>query len=223
MSAPTIRRLASIKDVSAFQEYLRTLNLNLPCDAKVDSAASSLLDPIDRGGVKIGNRIAVNPMEGWDGTPDGNPSDNTVRRWQRFGQSGAKLIWGGEAAAVNHTGRANPNQVVVAPHTRDGLARMRTALIDEHKRVMGNIDGLVIGLQLTHSGRYCRPNASNKSEPRILYRHPILDRRLKLGPDYRVAHGPGLHAELDALLGDAILAGDNGANASTAAQSVAVS
>ena len=84
MSAPTIRRLASIKDVSAFQEYLRTLNLNLPCDAKVDSAASSLLDPIDRGGVKIGNRIAVNPMEGWDGTPDGNPSDNTVRRWQRL-------------------------------------------------------------------------------------------------------------------------------------------
>jgi 2,4-dienoyl-CoA reductase-like NADH-dependent reductase (Old Yellow Enzyme family) len=184
MSAPTIRRLASIKDVSAFQEYLRTLNLNLPCDAKVDNANSSLLEPIQRGDVKIGNRIAVNPMEGWDGTPDGNPSDNTVRRWQRFGQSGAKLIWGGEAAAVNHAGRANPNQVVVAPHTRDGLARMRTALIDEHKRTMGNTDGLVIGLQLTHSGRYCRPNASGKPEPRIVYRHPILDRRLKLGPDY---------------------------------------
>jgi DNA polymerase-3 subunit alpha len=36
----------------------------------------------------------------------------------------------------------------------------------------------------------------------------IGERRLKLGPDFRVAHGPGLHAELDALLGDAILAGD---------------
>jgi NADPH2 dehydrogenase len=186
MSVPTIRRLASIKDVSAFREYLRTLNLNLPCDSNVDTTASSLLEPIQRDDVKIGNRIAVNPMEGWDGTPDGNPSDNTVRRWQRFGQSGAKLIWGGEAAAVNHAGRANPNQVVVAPHTRDGLARMRTALVEEHKRVMGSTDGLVIGLQLTHSGRYCRPNASNKSEPRILYRHPILDRRLKLGPDYPV-------------------------------------
>src|SRR5215475_11856480 len=183
MSAPTIRRLASIKDVSAFQGYLRTLNLTLPCDATVDNASSSLLKPIERGGIKIGNRIAINPMEGWDGTPDGNPTDNTVRRWQRFGQSGAKLIWGGEAAAVNHAGRANPNQVVVAPHTRDGLARMRAALIDEHKRTMGGSDDLVIGLQLTHSGRYCRPNASNKPEPRILYRHPILDRRLKLGPE----------------------------------------
>src|ERR1700722_4018175 len=151
MSAPTIRRLASNKGGCAIQEYLRMLNLNLPCDSKVDSTASSLLEPIQRGDVKIGNRIAVNPMEGWDGTRGGNPSDNTVRRWQPFGQSGAKLIWGGEPAAVNHAGRANPNHVVVAPHTRDGLARMRSALISEHSRVMGNTEGLVIGLQLTHS------------------------------------------------------------------------
>ncbi len=40
----------------------------------------------------------------------------------------------------------------------------------------------------------------------------VGERRLKLGPDFRVAHGPGLHADLDALLGDAILpAGDGGA------------
>jgi NADPH2 dehydrogenase len=186
MTAPTIRRLASIKDVPTFQEYLRDLSLDLPCDGNVDSAHSPLLQPIQRSDLRIGNRIAVNPMEGWDGTPDGNPSDNTVRRWRRFGQSGAKLIWGGEAAAVNHGGRANPNQIVVAPHTRDGLARMREALIDEHKRAMGNTNDLVIGLQLTHSGRYCRPNASNKPEPRILYRHPILDARLKLDANYPV-------------------------------------
>src|ERR1700722_11820801 len=115
MSAPTIRRLASIKDVSAFQEYLRTLNLNLPCDSHIDTAASSLLEPIQRGDVKNGNPITVNPMEGGDGTPNGNPSDNPVRRWQRFGQSGAKLIWGGEAAAVNHPRRAHPQTHTVAP------------------------------------------------------------------------------------------------------------
>jgi len=40
----------------------------------------------------------------------------------------------------------------------------------------------------------------------------IGDRRLKLGPDFRIAHSAGLHAELDALLGHAILAdGDGGA------------
>jgi hypothetical protein len=34
----------------------------------------------------------------------------------------------------------------------------------------------------------------------------VGDRRLKLGPGFRVAHSASLHAELDALLGDAILA-----------------
>jgi len=34
----------------------------------------------------------------------------------------------------------------------------------------------------------------------------IGDRRLKLGPDFRVTHSAGLHAELDRLLGHAILA-----------------
>ncbi len=65
--------------------------------------------------MRIGNRLAVNPMEGWDGELDGRPSENTVRRWRRFGVSGAKLIWGGEAVAVRPDGRANPNQLVMAP------------------------------------------------------------------------------------------------------------
>ena len=39
------------------------------------------------------------------------PSDKTLRRWHRFGRSGAKLIWGGEAFAVRADGRANPNQL----------------------------------------------------------------------------------------------------------------
>jgi DNA polymerase-3 subunit alpha len=38
----------------------------------------------------------------------------------------------------------------------------------------------------------------------------VGERRLKLGPEFRVAHGPGLHAELDALLGEAILGGGDG-------------
>src|SRR5207342_2301798 len=119
---------------------------------------------------------AVQPMEGWDATPDGAPSENTVRRWKRFGRSGGKLIWGGEAVAVSHEGRANPNQLVIAEHTKRDLAALRVTLIEEHVRTTGSDDGLVIGLQLTHSGRYCRPNRHDKPEPKILYHHPILDR-----------------------------------------------
>ena len=185
MNAGAIVRIGSLKGVGGFQDHLRTLHLQIPCDAEVVTGAQSPLRwPLERGPFKIGNRIAVQPMEGWDATPDGAPSENTVRRWQRFGRSGGKLIWGGEAVAVSHEGRANPNQLLASSHTQNALAHLRTVLVREHILTTGNDDGLVIGLQLTHSGRYCRPNEHNRPEPRILYHHPLLDRRLKLPPDY---------------------------------------
>jgi NADPH2 dehydrogenase len=185
VTAPQILRLGGLKNVSQFAEHLRALHLQIPCDREILRAADSpLFLSLTRGEIRIGNRIAINPMEGWDGTADGNPTENTLRRWRRFGQSGAKLIWGGEAVAVSHGGRANPNQLLIAQHTRAGLAQLRAALIAEHKQAAGSDAGLLIGLQLTHSGRYCKPNLHHRPEPRILYHHPILDRRLGLPPDY---------------------------------------
>jgi NADPH2 dehydrogenase len=184
MSIRPIARLGSIKGVAHFQEHLRVMKLDIPCDDQLAQGAESPLRwPLVSGELKIGNRIAVQPMEGWDGSLDGNPTENTLRRWQRFGGSGAKLIWGGEAAAISQEGRANPNQLMIAPHTEKGLAQLRTALIEQHRRTTGSDDGLLIGLQLTHSGRYSRPNqgSHNSADARTLYRHPILDRRLGLG------------------------------------------
>lgn len=187
MNANSILRLGSIKTVAQFKEHLNALHLSIPCDVELASAAeSSLREPLVKGRIRIGNRIAVQPMEGWDGTRDGNPTENTIRRWRRFGASGAKLIWGGEAVAVSHEGRANPNQLVAATHTYDNLAQLRAVLMEEHRRTTGSDSELMIGLQLTHSGRFSRPDAHERNEPRILYRHPILDRRLKLGDDYPV-------------------------------------
>ncbi len=187
MNGRTILRLGSLKDVARFQEHVRSLQLNMPCDSEIVRCAESpLRQPLFRAEIKIGNRIAVHPMEGWDGTADGNPSEHTIRRWKRFGRSGAKLIWGGEAVAVTHEGRANPNQLVIAEHTRAGLECLRKVLVEEHRRTTGSEEGLFIGLQLTHSGRFCRPNKHDRPEPRILYHHPILDRRLGLTRDYPV-------------------------------------
>jgi 2,4-dienoyl-CoA reductase-like NADH-dependent reductase (Old Yellow Enzyme family) len=198
MTSSAIVRLGTIKDVARFVEHLRSLGLNIPCDNEVQHGTDSpLLAKLQSGNLRIGNRIAIHPMEGWDGTLDGQPSEHTLRRWRRFGQSGAKLIWGGEAVAVNHEGRANPNQLVIGEHTRDGLAELRAVLIEEHKKVAGSDEGLLIGLQLTHSGRYCRPNAGGRAEPRILYRHPILDRRLSLPADYPVLSDAGVLAIIE--------------------------
>jgi 2,4-dienoyl-CoA reductase-like NADH-dependent reductase (Old Yellow Enzyme family) len=187
MSTLPILRLGTVKEVERFQAHVQSLGLTIPCDSElVRGKDSPLRAPLKRGGITIGNRIAVQPMEGWDGTADGNPSEHTFERWKKFGRSGAKLIWGGEAVAVTHAGRANPNQLVIAEHTKKGLAKLRRTLIDEHIRTTGAEEGLLIGLQLTHSGRYCRPNRHDKPEPQILYHHPILDRKLGLPADYPV-------------------------------------
>jgi NADPH2 dehydrogenase len=158
---------------------------------------SPLRVPITRGGLTIGNRIAVQPMEGWDGTLDGNPTESTARRWRRFGSSGAKLIWGGEAVAVSHEGRANPRQLLMAPHTEKGLAQLRAALIEEHRHSTGSDEGLLIGLQLTHSGRYSRPNEHHRPEPRIAFHHPLLDQRLSLPNDFPLVSDAELQRIID--------------------------
>jgi NADPH2 dehydrogenase len=197
MSARPIARLGSMHGIEPFQEHLKTLGVKIPCDPEpIAGADSPLAKSLARGRIKIANRIAVQPMEGWDGSADGNPSEHTIRRWQRFGQSGAKLIWGGEAVAVSHSGRANPNQLVAAEHTKRGLAQLRSALLLEHRQTTGSEEGLLIGLQLTHSGRFCRPNQKDRAEPCIVYRHPILDRRLGLAADYPLLSD----AEIEAIV-----------------------
>ena len=117
-------------------------------------------------------------MEGWDGTTDGRPTDLTRRRWQRFGESGAKLIWGGEAFAVRHDGRANPNQLCLGPTSEADLVQLREDLLDGHRGAGLDTDDLVIGLQLTHSGRYARPDPDKQPKPLAAYPHPVLDRRV---------------------------------------------
>jgi NADPH2 dehydrogenase len=185
MSTIPILRLGAVKNVQGFIDHAQSLDLTIPCDRELLAGKESPLRlPLERGGFKFSNRIAVQPMEGWDALPDGNPSEYTLRRWRRFGKSGASLVWGGEAVAVSHEARANPNQLVIAPHTLAGLANLRTALLESYRETTGRDAPPLIGLQLTHSGRYCRPNAYDRPEPRILYHHPILDAKLGLPADF---------------------------------------
>src|SRR6266480_4708424 len=131
-------KVASFKTAQAFRAHLRSLSLDLELDNTVLSAPESpLAQPLEFAspiaGIKtIGNRFSVLPMEGWDGTEDGQPTPLTLRRWQHFGESGAKLIWGGEAVAVRHDGRANPNQLLSNDETTAELENLRRVLVDAH-------------------------------------------------------------------------------------------
>ncbi len=202
-SSSNYRRIASLKTADGFAAYVERLGIKLNFDRELqfgDDAPLAQCYQLDE--FKIGNRFCILPMEGWDGTEDGKPSELTIRRWRHFGESGAKLIWGGEAVAVRHDGRANPNQLMSSDATQASLEALRQTLVDAHKEKCESTDDLLVGLQLTHSGRFARPNDKQRLEPRILYHHPILDRKFGLAPDY-----PCLtDAEIDDLIGDFVKA-----------------
>jgi 2,4-dienoyl-CoA reductase-like NADH-dependent reductase (Old Yellow Enzyme family) len=185
MSERTYTPIGGIRSVAEFKAHVASVGLSLPCDDDLETGTEApLAQTIAFNGKQIGNRFCIHPMEGWDALPDGQPSECTVRRWRNFGLSGAKLIWGGEAVAVRHEGRANPNQLLINEHTKAGIARLRETLIAAHEEACGNTDDLLVGLQLTHSGRYSCPNEKLRGEPRILYHHPFLDARVKVDDDY---------------------------------------
>jgi 2,4-dienoyl-CoA reductase-like NADH-dependent reductase (Old Yellow Enzyme family) len=131
---------------------------------------SPLFRPVQVGPLRTGNSLCVQPMEGCDGTLDGRPGELTLRRYQRFGAGGAKLIWG-EATAVIDEGRANPRQLLINDETLPDLENMLRVCRQAHREAWGSDDDLVVGLQLTHSGRY------SYSRPLIAVHDPILDPR----------------------------------------------
>lgn len=217
MSEPfKLTRIPSLKTVEDFRRHVASLGLDLPCeDAIVCGPESPLVQPLPGiivNGKRIGNRWAVQPMEGWDGTTTGGVTNEVRRRWQRFGQSGAKLIYGGEAMAVCPNGRANPNQLVITGRNKKDLAGIREILVQAHRERYGTADDLVIGFQLTHSGRFCRPNDQKRLEPRVAFRHPILDARFNVTSDAQVLTDSEVGELVQCYVGAAGIARDAGAD-----------
>ena len=180
-------QVKTFKRAGAFLAHLADLGVSLPFADPPDVGA--LRAPIELAGRTCPNRFAILPMEGWDGTDDGRPTDLVRRRWHRFGESGAGLVWGGEAFAVQPEGRANRHQLCLGPTSARDLAELR-ALLDPDQ---------VTGLQLTHSGRW-------SVEPRPGRSDPLLDAR-RTGP---VLTQPELEAIADHYVTAARLASEAG-------------
>ena len=209
---PNYRRLATLRTAETFRQYLTESGIDLEFDKELMTGRSAPLSQSLRlrNGFTIGNRFCVLPMEGWDGTTDGLPTELTFRRWRRFGLSGSKLIWGGEAVAVQPDARANPNQLMINPLTVSSLSALREALIVEHAEHSGSTNDLLIGLQLTHSGRFARPYVKTRIEPKILYHHPLLDSKFGTDPDLPTISDAYIHNLVDAFVKGAKLAQDAG-------------
>ena len=207
-----LTKLSSLKTPERFKEHVQSLGIEIPLDSHVhDPAGSPLMQSLPWKHRTIGNRIAVQPMEGWDGTTTGGISEPMIRRWRRFGESGAKLIWGGEAMAVRPDGRANPNQLILVRANREGIRELLEGLRHSHREHWGDDDDLVIGCQLTHSGRFCRPNDHHRWEPRVAHHHPLLDERFGVSGESLLSEADVLEL-IDAYVAAAKLAYEIGAD-----------
>ncbi len=189
MEKSAYRRIGSLRTREEFLQYLETLGLDLPVDERIlaESEGSPMAQPLKVGPYTLPNRWSIQAMEGWDANDDGTPSELLLNRWKKFGDSGASIIWGGEACAVQEDGRSNPRQLCHNDAHADVMyhqlfdtvtATHRERLVKEGKNPD---ETFLVGLQLTHSGRFSKPWA-DRNTPRIAYHHPMLDARVKIDP-----------------------------------------
>ncbi|HBT77840.1 MAG TPA: NADH:flavin oxidoreductase [Planctomycetaceae bacterium] len=202
-------KIAQLARPEAFQDYLRANGIGLPFLSELpEPAALNLARPLSYRDRTIGNRWAILPMEGWDCEPNGAPSELTRRRWLRFAKSGAKLLFGCEAAAVMESGRGNTRQLTICDRTVEATAALHAEMVRTHEETFGRRDDLYVGLQLTHSGRFSHPHDDTKLESVIAYRNPWLDKKFG-NQDTPVASD----AQIDEMIGHFIHAGELAARA----------
>jgi 2,4-dienoyl-CoA reductase (NADPH2) len=144
--------------------------LNLSIDANDD--VSILAEPVQAGSLFIPNSLAVHPMEGCDGDSQGRLGKLTFRRYDRFAGGGAGLIWA-EAIAVVPEGRANPRQLWLRSDYREDFAALVKLIRQRAAQRKGPDHKPVIVAQLTHSGRYSKPEGI--ARPIIPQRDPYRD------------------------------------------------
>ncbi len=164
----------SFKTKEQFLDKLNEMNLNIP----FSDDTSVLFESAD--GI-ADNRILFQPMEGCDGEIDGSPSELTIRRYRRFAQGGCGVIWL-EATAVCHEGRANPRQLFLNRNNLEAFKSLRNLIREINPRAYTI-------LQLTHSGRYSRPDKA--PAPIVARRNDFLD---KPGLDYKIITDDELQA-----------------------------
>lgn len=141
-------------------------------DFPISDDISILLNPyILANGHVIPNRIVTQPLEGLGGTKEGNPSESVFRRYKRYAEGGAGVIWY-ESIAVSDEGRCNPLQMIIKKETVPEIKRLveqsNMAAITKYGRKPYNI------LQLTHSGRHS-VNEHWESTPLTVVHNPYFD------------------------------------------------
>ena len=73
-------KFGTMKTAADFEKTMTEAGLPFPVDENVDVLAK----PIQIGDKIVPNRLCIQPLEGFDGEPDGSPSDLIRRRYKRY-------------------------------------------------------------------------------------------------------------------------------------------
>lgn len=191
------------KNRAALERRIADLGLDIPLSNDI----SILFSPVVVARKTLANRFVVLPLEGADGDPAGRPSELTLRRYKRFAEGGASLIWF-EATSVTANGRSNPHQLWISPETKDGFKKLvKETRLAAHRK-FGTDHDLLLVLQLTHSGRFSKPDG--RPAPIIAQHSPLLDARLGLSRDHPLITDSALDALQDDYVAAAGLAREAG-------------
>ena len=161
-------------------------------------------------GKTVPNALCVNPMEGHDADTDGGPSGLTFRRYRRFAEGGAGIIWL-EATAVTENGKAHPRQLHLTEESLTGFSQLNKEIKKSAKKFHPEGQEPLTVLQLTHSGRHSAPEGT--SEPVIAKHSDRLDKKYNIGPNYPVVSDAGLTEIKKEFIRSAELAAEAGFDA----------
>ena len=188
------------KTLSELQQNAKALGaVHVRFESDPEKVKGALARKVPVGDFLVGNSMAIHPMEGCDGTLDGHPGELTYRRYERFGDGGAKLVWF-EATAVCNEGRANTRQLWLNEQTLPSIAKLLEITREAHRAAWGSTDDLLEPLQMTHSGRYSVPKRI------IAFHNPLIDEKTHTPADYPVISDGELEALEDRYVDAARLA-----------------
>ncbi len=160
-------KFVQMKTIDDFKHAMADSGLDFPINNDIDV----LMDPVRLGDKVIPNRVCSLPCEGFDGLPDGSPSELSIRKYKRIAGGGAGLIWY-ESTAFSEDGLSNPLQLMIRPSNVNAFKVMIDETNKEALKKFGHKPYHV--LQLTHSGRSAK-DFNWVPQPLTVYENPYLD------------------------------------------------
>jgi 2,4-dienoyl-CoA reductase (NADPH2) len=167
------------KTLKDLENELKRLSIPLPIRNNIEK----LSEVVQSRGIIVPNRLSIQPMEGFDATYNGSPSDLTYRRYKRFAKSGVGLIWF-ESTAISDDCRSNDHQLVLSEENLKDFKQLTTLVrkqCDRTLKSLGFMNSCCLILQLNHSGRYSK--REGKRYPIRAYHNDELDKAISVSKE----------------------------------------